>query len=280
MPEVAVAEVKAPPVVEVGDVPTFIKNAETFPYKQDSQKPADEAPATVETPEVAKPKEAKEEPKPGKTSYERRLDKAKRQAAEERTAREGLERRLRELEDKTQPKVIEGEPQANAYSDIEEYAKAKADWKAKHEVEAYKAKQQTEAANAAQSKVLRDWESKVEKASSKYDDFDEVVGDFKPASPWGWAMVEAENAVDIAHYLGKNPDEVERIKSLHPYAQFREIGRLSAKLEAAPAAPKQPSKAPPPITPVSGTAQPEAVIRDGMSYADFVKLRNKQLGRK
>ena len=285
MPEAAVApEVTQTPIT--GDVPTFIKQAETFPYSQekDSQKPAEQAPAPTEkTVEPAKAKEAEtpdEKPK-GKGNYERRLDRAYRREAEAKARADLAERRAQELEAKfNAPKLVEGEPKIDQFSDIEEYAKAKADWKAQEAVKEHEARRRHESARSEHQKVLRDWEDKVADAGEKYDDFDQVVGKFVPNSYWGFAMAEADNGADIAYYLSKNPKELQRITALAPRSQIREIGKLEAKLSATPATPKQPSKAPAPITPVSGTAQPESGIRDGMSFEEFRKVRNKQLGRK
>ena len=285
MPEAAV-EVKAPPVVTVGDVPTFIKNAETFPPKEpDSQKPADQAPApvvkTTEPEKVEDEKEAVEKPKPGKSSYERRLDRAYRREAEAKARAEFLERQYEELKSKSAPVApAVGAPRMEDFTDIQEYAKAYATFEKDNAIKAYEGKQRAAFQKQAQEALVRDWENKADRGLSKYDDFVEVVGELKPTTPWARAIMRAENGEDVAHYLGKHLKEIEAISKLDPESQAREIAKIEAKLLATPAAPKQPSKAPAPIVPVTGTAQPEAAIRDGMPYEDFVKLRNKQLGRK
>ena len=270
-----------------GDVPEFIKQAGTFPYspeKVESQKPAEQAPAPTEKtvePEKAKEVETPDERPKGKSNYERRLDRAYRREAEAKARAEFAERRAQELEAKfNAPKPVDGEPKLEQFSDIEEYAKAKADWKAQEALKEHEAKRQQESVRSEQQKVLQEWEEKVADAAEKYDDFDQVVGKFVPNSHWGFAMAEADNGADIAYFLSKHPKELQRITALPPRSQIREIGKLEAKLSATPAAPKQPSKAPAPITPVSGTAQPENTIRDGMSFEEFKKLRNRQLGRR
>jgi hypothetical protein len=66
--------------------------------------------------------------------------------------------------------------------------------------------------------------------------------------------------------------------ALSPTAQIREIGKLEHRLAAEPPKPKTPSKAPAPITPLTGTAP---VVSDVPTESDdvgaWIKKRNKQL---
>ena len=90
--------------------------------------------------------------------------------------------------------------------------------------------------------------------------------------------VEAENAEDVAYYLGKNPKEAERIVSLPTLSQVREIGKLEAKLLAEPAKPKTPSKAPAPITPLTGAAPVTTdVPSENDEIGTWIKRRSKQV---
>lgn len=289
MPEAVVAEVTTPsptPIVTPGDVPTFIKTAETFPPKlpeKESQKPAAEAPAAVEPtePEKAEAKQPDEKPKPGKTSYERRLDRAYRREAQERARAEAAERRIAEIQAQAQPaKPAETAPRLEDFSDYNEFVKASNEHAATQAVKAYEKRQRDQFAQLQQNKLLQEWEEKVESGALKYDDFDDVVGELKPITPLHRAIMRAENAPDVAHYLATHKNETLRIAALDVESQIREITRLEAKLLATPPPQPKVSKAPAPIAPVSGTAQAEAVIRDGMPYTDFVKVREKQLGRK
>lgn len=71
-----------------------------------------------------------------------------------------------------------------------------------------------------------------DKASDKYEDFDEVVrGDDVPFTPHVRdAMLLIDNPSDVAYRLGKNRDELERISRLHPLDQAREVNKLSFAL--------------------------------------------------
>ncbi len=68
-----------------------------------------------------------------------------------------------------------------------------------------------------------------DKASDKYDDFDEVVrGDDMPfSSHVRDALLLVENPAEVAYKLGKNRSELERISKLHPLDQAREVNKLS-----------------------------------------------------
>jgi hypothetical protein len=81
-------------------------------------------------------------------------------------------------------------------------------------------------------KQYQNLQDHLDKASDKYDDFDEVVrGNDTPFTP---AMRDAalliDNPGDVLYKLGKNRDELARISKLHPIDQAREINKLSFAL--------------------------------------------------
>ena len=69
------------------------------------------------------------------------------------------------------------------------------------------------------------------KGEKKYDDFREVVGDTEYSQVALAAIIESPIGEDIAYFLATNPDEHDRIKTMNPILQAREIGRIEAKLE-------------------------------------------------
>jgi hypothetical protein len=178
------------------------------------------------------------------------LDKAYRRAAEAQARAEFLEKQLAEAKPKESP--ITGAPRLEDFTDINEYAKAYAKFESSNAVKQYEQKQHEESFRRATQHLAAQWEGKVSKADKKYDDFDDVVGEMAPTNPVSIAIMQAENGEDIAYYLGKNLKEAQRIASLDPLSQAREIGRLETKLLAEPLKAKTPSKAPAPITPLAG----------------------------
>lgn len=71
-----------------------------------------------------------------------------------------------------------------------------------------------------------------DKASDKYEDFDDVVrGNDVPFTPHiRDALLLVDNAPDVAYKLAKSRSELERISKLHPLDQAREVNKLSFSL--------------------------------------------------
>jgi hypothetical protein len=71
-----------------------------------------------------------------------------------------------------------------------------------------------------------------DRASEKYEDFDDVVrGDDIPFTPHVRdALLLVKNPADVAYKLGKNRSELERISKLHPVDQAQEVIDLSHAL--------------------------------------------------
>lgn len=236
---------------------------EATPPKTEGDTPKEEV-----TPEQAAKREGRR--------FERRLDKAYKQRAEAQARADLLEKRLAELE---KPKAPEGEPKLEQFDyDPEKYAAAKAEYAKSQATKDFEAKQRADAGKQSQQKLISAWEEKVERGMDKYDDWQDVVGDLQPTNAVLSAIMEAENGEDIAHYLGKNSKEAKRIAELPVVSQIREIGKLEAKLLSEPVKPKAPSKAPAPITPLTGAA---SVSSDQPSDQDdmrsWMRKRQKQV---
>ena len=269
MPEqqpLALEKPVVPPVVPAEAVPT------------DGQTPpAGEAPATPQGAETPPTTDQDQEKQRSSRRFERRLDKAYRRAAEAQARAELAEKQLAEFRSKSSPSDP-GAPKLEDFKDIEEYAAAREKHASEKAVKELTSKQQAESRKQYETKLVEAWEAKAERGIAKYDDFDETVGELKPTSPWAVAVMDADNGEDIAHYLGKHLKEAERIASLSPASQIREIGKLEAKLAAEPPKPKTPSKAPAPITPLSGAAPVATdVPSEGDDYATWFKKRQKQV---
>ncbi len=233
-----------------------------------------EPPKAEAQPEAEKVTEGKD-PDKGTSRYLKRIERAHRERAEAQAKAEALQREVEHLKQSKSP-VSSAAPRMEDYTDVQEYAKAYAAYEKDNALKEYQRKQAEESATAQRSKLEQEWSSKVAKAIAKYDDFEEVVGDLKPVTPWGYTLLAAESGEEVAYYLGKHPKEAESIFSKPPLLQAYEIGRLEAKLLSKPEAPKQPSKAPPPIAPVTGPAQvSEGEYKPGMPFEEYRKIGNK-----
>ncbi len=76
--------------------------------------------------------------------------------------------------------------------------------------------------------------NEFDKASDKYDDFDDVVreSDAPFTDHVRDALLLVENPAEVAYRLGKNRSELERISQLHPLDQAREVNKLSFALRS------------------------------------------------
>lgn len=260
------AEVIAAPEVApvVADATAVVAPAESG---EPAQNPAEQAPAKTEP-----------APGEGKNRFQRKLDNERRNRFQAEARLEEATRRLQEIEARQNaPREAPGTPKLEDFQDIESYAKAYAEHEKKVAFQEIGARQQQQTAAQQRQALVAGWEEKA--ASSPHEDFDEVVGDLQPTSPGLAAIMEADNGAEIAYYLGKNPDEAKKIAALNPIAQIRAIGRLEAKLAAEPKALSPTSKAPAPITALTGTGSGSGGKVDPKNYDAWVKARNKELGR-
>lgn len=270
MPEEQVIGAQAP-VVAPAPSPA---EAPATPEGQNTADPAAAAP-----PEGDKPETPEQAEKRGQRRFERRIDRLTRRAAEAEARAQLYEKQLAEAKVTSAPPADQGTPKLEQFDDVEKYAAAKAKFESEKAIREHSAKQSAEAQKARAGEIVTQWETKASRAEGKYEDFDDVVGELTPTTPFAMAIMEAENAEDVAYYLGKNIKEAERISKLHPLSQIREIGKLEAKLLAdPPTKPKTPSKAPEPIKPLTGAAPAVTEVpseRDDMK--SWMAKRQKQV---
>ncbi len=128
----------------------------------------------------------------------------------------------------------------------EAYADALATQKAERLIEQRESQRQVSA-------VVEAYHEREEEIRGKYDDFDQVA--YNPNLRITDVMAQTIQSSDIgpelAYHLGTNPKEADRISKLAPLVQAREIGKLEAKLAAAPPVVKKTSNAPAPFVPVA-----------------------------
>lgn len=148
-----------------------------------------------------------------------------------------------------------GPPQRENFADYEGYLEAKADYQVAEKFKEVEAR----ADRARQETELREreatWQKLEQKAAKKYEDYEDVaLSDDLAITPIMAAAIKDAKEIgpDIAYYLGKNPDDADRIAKLSPAAQVREIGKIEARLESKAEPAKRQSKAPPPIDPIGG----------------------------
>lgn len=213
-----------------------------------------------ETPADPAAEKADEAPKPKKT-FQERMDERTRQLRETERERDAARQEAQELARKLAEKGHEVDE-----SEIEELIEER--------VTAREQERQAKQAKEAFDKRMSD-------AAEKHDDFYEVVIEGAEQNLWpcttdmNAAIMESDIAGEIAYHLATNPDEARRIAALTPHSQAREIGKLEAKLSAAPAPQQKPAKtltnAPEPAPTVRGVNGQFKVASDTSDFAAFEK---------
>jgi hypothetical protein len=215
--------------------------------------------------------------------------------AEESLAR--TEARLRELEAGAKPNATEKkavaeagdedpEPEVGKFQDYNEYLKAQARWAVRQETRDQQRKQAEEAENlSAQEKIAAHQERQAE-AIEKYPDYQEKIE--KCVLPWHankpkemdvarafqLAIVDCDNGPDVMYHLTNHPEELARLGTLSSMGVAVAVGRISASLlPSATPKPKPASKAPKPITPVSGGSSSSTVPLGETDYQTFKRRR-------
>jgi hypothetical protein len=261
------------------------ESAESAPAPQPGAEQPDglkeQAGATPEGEQAPEPKA--EDGKPGTPKgVQKRLDELTRQRGEAQRMNERLLDVLERTLTQGKPPQIEvpsGPPKREQFETYEAYLEARADFRIAEEVKKLEVKAADAREREAAATRANDWQSKMEKAAEKFEDFADVV--FADNLPVTQAMLVAmqgtEIGPEIAYHLGKNPQDAKRISQLPVAAQVREIGKIEARLEAKSAAPvKQPSKAPAPIETVGGGRSGVNGSTESMSQAEYEAMRAKQ----
>jgi ElaB/YqjD/DUF883 family membrane-anchored ribosome-binding protein len=227
----------------------------------------DAAPVTGSTAEPVDSPVVGEEVKPEtkdtpKTFTQEDVDRivSKEKAREARKAQREIDQRIAEALKNHAPQTqvtpdAPQKPKPEQFTTTEEYVEALTAYKADEIFRTRTQESESQRREAEQRQrhqsVVSSYQERVEQAMDKYPDFEDVA--YSPDVPITNAMAatiqESEKGPDIAYFLGKNPAEAQRIAKLSPFLQAKELGKLEAKLESAPA-PVKTSNAPPPINPI------------------------------
>ncbi len=276
-----IAEYKARQAAEKAKVPEEPKT-ETPPDKQD-----DEGNEEVE-PKEDKTVSASEEKPKGKGGFQKRIDRLIKQvaAAEETAATERKKREELEAKGATkqEPVAEEGEPNREDYTSDADFIKASVKYGlAQARIEDAK-DQARQDAEKHQTELNKKYNEAVIEAKSRFDDWDEVVGqDMALPLTAGPAMLRVPNGPDVAYHIGKNPEIAEELWKLDPYEVTLKIWEFSRELEGAKPKPKSEAsgegeekpKKPKPITPVGSSGNGHTTVPlDKMDIASYKKARS------
>ena len=217
---------------------------------------------------------------------------AKQREAERRA--EAAEARVQQLvqplpvESETAPdwsrfKNMPGVPRVEQFDAYEDYSMALAAFVAdarhqERDVVRHQAYQQRQI-EESQQQQQQQWMSRLQDASTQDP---ELMASLNPDTPMSLPMqhlaMDSPVGIEMLKWLSANPEESQRLSTLHPAETYREMGKLEARLEAAsvrgPARVVSSAKAP--IKPL-GTSPPVAdpfAISDDLSMDEHFRRMN------
>ena len=268
------------------------ENLDLVSNAPEAENPTPEAP-TTETPQEEAPSqvegnESSESPQEGESEdkselpkgIQKRFAKLTKQKHEQQAEIENLRKQLAESKQALESYKPRGR---------EEFA-SEAEWiehLTDQKIQKYQAEQQIKYTedkiqSTSSQSMAQSWNESVQAYAEELPDFAEVVGgvDIPMSQETLQEIVESDMGPKLAYHLAKNPEEAHYLDTLGPQARTRFLTRLEMRLESSPI--MAPSKAPitkAAPTPNSNGRPGNPVSPDQMSMADWVKWRNKQLGR-
>ena len=212
------------------------------------------------------------------TKERNRRREAEQRAATAENERAQLAAALEAATKKPEPKPLDM-PKREDFTDPDAYDEARDAYVAQRASERAVMQERERAANEArasqQQKVAADFRAQVEAFTEAHPDFTEVFNDELPITPpMTDAILSADNAAEIAYWLGQNPEEAKRISELSPVKSIYEIGRIAAKLSTPTPAPARAAPKPAPIKPVGQRSGTDAKSPDEMSTEEYAAYRN------
>lgn len=163
------------------------------------------------------------------------------------------------------PPAPEPKPQRDTFSDPDAYEAALIEWASEQAAASVEKKLEAKRKEEADKQALTErqksndelvqtYRERSEAFTKDHPDYAEVTGrdDIEISMAMSHAILNSEKGPDLAYFLGKNPDEAARIAALAPTKAVYELGRLEAKLSAAPA--PRPTPKPDPIKPLGSTS--------------------------
>lgn len=260
--------------------------------KEEPKEPEAAKEPTKEPEKVEKPWKEKTEAERIEYGMQKRIDKLTAKLHEREEVIKSMQEQYRPPAQPAEPVKVETPQPVNTSDrpvpkpgeDPVDFIDRLTEWKLEQKTAQQTQRQQQETQARSDGELMEHWKSKVAQAHAKYDDFEEVTNneDVKLAPFMARAMMESDVGADIAYYLGNNPAEANRIASLTPTAQAREIGRLEARFTEQSGGRKV-SSAPEPITPIgdkgtTGKVEKAKSIDDpNLSDAEWLALRKQQV---
>jgi hypothetical protein len=227
--------------------------------------PLEEQPAEIEEPAVTK-------------GAQKRIDELTRQKHDERRRADKLANELDDLRaaQNKQPAQAAptGAPDPDKYPAGRydpDYLEARQDWQIEQRFQRESAARQSQ----AKESTITQLESTIKETKTDYDSVkaDFFTHDLASVPAFMDLVKDSDNPAELVYFLGKNPEEIDKIGTMTPAQATRYIGRLEARIESNTPTPatKKVSAAPKPITPVGSAKGSNANKQpENMTMEEFV----------
>lgn len=178
-------------------------------------------------------------------------------------------------------------PKIENFSEYADYLEALTEYRVEQRFKAQEQKAQKAEIEKVAKQVEETWKTRLEAASKRYDDFEEIKKTDLPLTLTARQIVmDSEVGPDMVYWMAKNPEKAIKIMESPPIIQAKELGKLEDKLlekikpgDKGKGGEKPPvSAAPKPITNgVGGNRGKATVSPDEMSYSEYKAYREGQL---
>jgi hypothetical protein len=124
------------------------------------------------------------------------------------------------------------------------------------------------------------FQGRIETFRAEHEDFEKLVFDpnLKISETMVGVLMDSDRGPEVLYYLGKHPEEADRISGMSAFAAARELGRIEERLnkgESQPAPVKKVPKAPAPIRPVEGSGSVDKSLAE-MNNEEYRRARQKK----
>ena len=246
--------------------------------------PATPTPDIIAEPETIEGDNADLEPKE-ETEQEKYSKRVQKRIDKEIYEKNELKRRIEALESQLNaPQTVKTLP--NGAPDPEQYLAGRYDPDYLEALTDFKVTQALDNQRKQSNVAKRDAvvQKLVNEAIEAHPDFAEVTEEFT-AHPLAQIkeftdlVLDSDNPVELAYYLGKNPQELNKLAEMTLAQAARHMGRLEAQLNTKPSldtAKKPVSNAPAPLTPTKGASVTPIKDPEKMSMSEYEAYRKQQ----
>lgn len=271
----------ATPAVADAITPANILSPASVPHPVALNVPAEPKAATPPAQPEAAPDPAKDTDKPGPSDEDAKQDDPKRKASyrinELYAEKKAAERRaIASANEAAALRQQLAELQKVPFEDVE--GRQRADVRSAVKEERLQQLEQDARQQAIDARMYRaaTFEAKAAAAKERIPDLDEALSSFynlpgNIVDDYAAEVItESDKAAEIAWYLGKHPDEAQKLANLPPHRKAAEIVRIEHKVTSAQ--PRRTSSAPPPVPLVTASSAPSQPALRDMGVEDIGKL--------